>query len=141
MRIQAYKRLAEANSKEALQKLGRDWRDQFGPHPDAIRNLLTLNEIKLVAARAKVVSIEVKDSKVMLTRGGDYLLIGDRFPRLTSGEGENSLAQLASSLKSTFLTNTHALEAVVLLCYSPSVFSFRKSGPQTLRLSTGSPLW
>ncbi len=94
MRIQAYKRLAEANSKEALQNLERDWRDQFGPHPEAIRNLLILNEIKLVAARAKVVSIEVKDSKVMLTRGGDYLLIGDRFPRLTSSEGENTLPSL-----------------------------------------------
>ena len=81
---------------EALQKLARDWRDQFGPHPVAIRNLLTLNEIKLVAARAKVGAIEVKDCKVMLTRGGDYLLIGDRFPRLTSGEGENSLGELAS---------------------------------------------
>src|SRR6202030_102428 len=76
-RIQAYKGLAEANSPEALQKLARDWRDQFGPHPVALRNLLTLNEIKLVAAQAKVGSIEVKDSKVMLTRGGDYLLIGD----------------------------------------------------------------
>jgi transcription-repair coupling factor (superfamily II helicase) len=94
MRIQAYKRLAETTSKETLQKLGRDWRDQFGPHPDAIRNLLILNEIKLVAARAKVVAIEVKDSKVMLTRGGDYLLVGDRFPRLTSNEGENTLSSL-----------------------------------------------
>jgi transcription-repair coupling factor (superfamily II helicase) len=93
-RIQAYKRLAEANSPEALQKLARDWRDQFGPYPVAIRNLLTLNEIKLAAARAKVGAVEVKDSKVMLTRGGDYLLIGDRFPRLTSGEGENSLGSL-----------------------------------------------
>jgi transcription-repair coupling factor (superfamily II helicase) len=93
-RIQAYRRLAEANSKEALQKLERDWRDQFGPHPAAVRNLLTLNEIKLMAARVKVVAIEVKDTKVMLTRGGDYLLIGDRFPRLTSGEGENNLARL-----------------------------------------------
>jgi transcription-repair coupling factor (superfamily II helicase) len=97
-RIQAYKRLAEANSKEALQKLARNWRDQFGPHPQAVRNLLTLNEIKLMAARAKVVSIEVKDSKVMLIRGGDYLLIGDRFPRLTSGTGENNIASLLALL-------------------------------------------
>jgi transcription-repair coupling factor (superfamily II helicase) len=94
MRIQAYKKLAAANSKEALQKLERDWRDQFGPPPVAVRNLLILNEIKLVAARVKVVAVEVKDTKVMLTRGGDYLLVGDRFPRLTSGEGENTLASL-----------------------------------------------
>jgi transcription-repair coupling factor (superfamily II helicase) len=97
-RIQAYKRLAEANSKEALQKLARNWRDQFGPPPQAVRNLLTLNEIKLMAARAKVVSIEVKDSKVMLMRGGDYLLIGDRFPRLTSSTGENNIASLLALL-------------------------------------------
>ena len=94
MRIQAYKKLAEANSKEALQKLAHDWRDQFGPHPAAVLNLLTLNEIKLIAAQAKIVAIEVRDSKVMLTRGGDYLLIGDRFPRLTSGDSENNLASL-----------------------------------------------
>ncbi len=98
LRIQAYKKLAEATSRESLQKLGRDWRDRFGPHPVAIRNLLTLNEIKLAAARTKVVAIEVKDSKVMLTRGGDYLLIGDRFPRLTSSEAENNLENLLSLL-------------------------------------------
>ncbi|MBV8352594.1 MAG: transcription-repair coupling factor [Verrucomicrobia bacterium] len=98
LRIQAYKKLAGATSRDSLQKLGRDWRDRFGPHPAAVRNLLTLNEIKLAAARAKVVSIEVKESKVMLIRGGDYLLIGDRFPRLTSSGAENSLANLLSLL-------------------------------------------
>jgi transcription-repair coupling factor (superfamily II helicase) len=98
LRIQAYKKLAETTSRESLQKLGRDWRDRFGPHPAAVRNLLTLNEIKLKAARAKIVSIEVKESKVMLIRGGDYLLIGDRFPRLTSSGAENNLANLLSLL-------------------------------------------
>jgi transcription-repair coupling factor (superfamily II helicase) len=94
LRIQAYKRLAEANSEDALQKLGLDWRDRFGPCPAAVRNLLTLNEIKLRAASVKIAAIEVKDSKIMLTRGGDYILIGGRFPRLTSAKGENRLASL-----------------------------------------------
>ena len=98
VRIQAYKKLAEANSKEALEKLERDWRDQFGPIPDAVRNLLILNEIKYIAARAKVASIEVKESKVMLVRGGDYLLVGDRFPRLTSEEGESNIRALLNLL-------------------------------------------
>ncbi len=97
-RIQAYKKLAEATAKEALDKLERDWRDQFGPLPNALRSLLMLTEIKFLAARAKVVSVEVRESKVMLIRGGDYLLIGDRFPRLTSGNGENNLATLLDLL-------------------------------------------
>jgi transcription-repair coupling factor (superfamily II helicase) len=98
MRIQAYKKLAQVQSKESLRQLGVEWRDRFGPPPLAVRNLLLLNEARLVAARAKVTSIEVKESKVMLTRGGDYLLIGDRFPRLTSGNAENNLPSLLSLL-------------------------------------------
>jgi transcription-repair coupling factor (superfamily II helicase) len=97
-RIQAYKRLAEATSKEALEKLERDWRDQFGPIPEAIRNVLLLNEIKLLARKLKVASLEVRSSKVMLIRGGDYLLIGDRFPRLTPENGQNNLQTLLTLL-------------------------------------------
>jgi transcription-repair coupling factor (superfamily II helicase) len=43
--------------------------------------------------------VEVKESKVMLLRGGDYLLIGDRFPRLTSPDPQSRLAELFSLLK------------------------------------------
>jgi transcription-repair coupling factor (superfamily II helicase) len=99
LRIQAYKKLAEINSKEALRSLAQDWEDRFGAYPAAVRNLVTLNEIKLAAVHKKVTSIEVKDEKVMLIRGGDYLLIGDRFPRLTSPDPENKLANLLSLLE------------------------------------------
>jgi transcription-repair coupling factor (superfamily II helicase) len=98
LRIQAYKKLAQVQSQGALRELGVEWRDRFGPHPAAVRNLLLLNQARLVAARAKVTSIEVKESKVMLIRGGDYLLIGDRFPRLTSSNAENTLPSLLSLL-------------------------------------------
>jgi transcription-repair coupling factor (superfamily II helicase) len=94
MRIQAYKKLAQVTSKEQLDELGKEWRDRYGPLPPAVRNLLLLNEIKLAAARRKIVRVEVKESKVMLTRGGDYILIGNRFPRLTSADRQNSLADL-----------------------------------------------
>jgi transcription-repair coupling factor (superfamily II helicase) len=93
-RIEAYKKLATVGSKEQLHQLEAEWRDRFGPLPPAARNLLTLNEIRLVAGREKIARIEVKDSKVMLIRGGDYLLIGDRFPRLTSPDPQSSLAEL-----------------------------------------------
>ena len=98
LRIQAYKKLALAQSRDALRELGVEWRDRFGPHPGAVRNLLLLNEVRLVAVHAKVTSIEVKESKVMLIRGGDYLLIGNRFPRLTSSIAENNLPTLLSLL-------------------------------------------
>jgi transcription-repair coupling factor (superfamily II helicase) len=96
IRIQAYKKLALITGLEDLNSLQAEWVDRFGPIPDAVRNLLTLNEIKLAAAKAKVSAVEVKDAKVMLTRGGDYILVGDRFPRLTSTDTENNLRGLLS---------------------------------------------
>jgi transcription-repair coupling factor (superfamily II helicase) len=97
-RIEAYKKLAAIVSIEELRQLKAEWRDRFGPLPSAVENLLTLNEIRLVAGRQKIARLEVKDSKVMMTRGGDYLLIGDRFPRLTSPDPQSSLAELLSLL-------------------------------------------
>ncbi|MBV9671415.1 MAG: transcription-repair coupling factor, partial [Verrucomicrobia bacterium] len=98
LRIQAYRNLAQAHSKEALQKLAKDWRDRFGRQPAAVRNLLLLNQIRLMAAKAKVTALEVKDNKIMITRGGDYLLIGDKFPRLTSTNPENNLTEILQLL-------------------------------------------
>jgi transcription-repair coupling factor (superfamily II helicase) len=97
-RIEAYKKLAAVASVEDLRQLKAEWRDRFGPLPTAVDNLLMLNEIRLVAGRHKIARIEVKDSKVMMTRGGDYLLIGDRFPRLTSPDRQSSLGELLSLL-------------------------------------------
>jgi transcription-repair coupling factor (superfamily II helicase) len=97
-RIEAYKKLAAVGTVDQLQRLKAEWRDRFGPLPQEVKNLLILNEIRLVAGREKIARIEVKDSKVMVTRGGDYLLIGDRFPRLTSTDPQSSLAELLSLL-------------------------------------------
>src|ERR1700722_19345262 len=36
LRIQAYKKLAGVNNAEDLTKLQKNWRDQFGPHPQAV---------------------------------------------------------------------------------------------------------
>ena len=83
-RIKAYRKLAEVTSKEQLDAVRKGWRDRFGPVPDAVENLLLMSEIKVAAAARKIPTIEVREGKVMITRGGDFVLIGGKFPRLTS---------------------------------------------------------
>ncbi len=83
IRVAAYRRLAEAASLRDLKRLGREWRDRFGPVPAPAEHLLTLTEIRLLAAQAGVDELEVKESKFMLQRHGDYILVDGRFPRLT----------------------------------------------------------
>jgi transcription-repair coupling factor (superfamily II helicase) len=99
-RIQAYRRLAEINVQEQLDQLRKTWRDRFGPLPEAAENLLLLTEIKLSAAARKITQVEVREGKLILTRGGDYVQIGGKFPRLAASEPNNRLRQVLAMIHS-----------------------------------------
>jgi transcription-repair coupling factor (superfamily II helicase) len=99
LRIQAYRHFAEVTTNEQLQRLRRDWRDRFGKWPPAVDNLLLLGEIKLAAARARVARVEVREGKLMLTRRGDFILVGGKFPRLTFGRIDLNLPEILQWLR------------------------------------------
>ncbi len=99
LRIKAYRALAEITTQEQLHRLRRDWRDRFGPQPPAVDNLVLLCEIKLSAARARVSRVEVRDSKLMLSRRGDFILVGGKFPRLTSSSIDLQLSEIWHLIK------------------------------------------
>ncbi|MEO6870648.1 MAG: transcription-repair coupling factor [Chthoniobacterales bacterium] len=99
LRIQAYRALAEITTQEQLHRLRRDWCDRFGPPPPAVDNLVLLSEIKLSAARARINRVEVRDSKLMLSRRGDFILVGGKFPRLTSRSIDLQLTEIWQLLK------------------------------------------
>jgi len=92
-RIQAYRALAEVASPDQLDKVRKTWRDRFGPLPEAVENLLMLSEIKLAAAARKITKVEVKERKLMLTCGGDYILVAGKFPRLQSEDPAERLRE------------------------------------------------
>jgi transcription-repair coupling factor (superfamily II helicase) len=94
LRIQAYRHLAEITTHEQLQRVRKEWRDRFGKPASAIDNLLLLTEIKLAAAKARVTRVEVRERKLMLTRHGDFILVGGKFPRLVSDRIEQHLDEV-----------------------------------------------
>ena len=99
-RIQAYRRLAEVTTQEQLDALRKTWRDRFGPLPEAAENLLAMTEIKLAAAARKITIVEAREGKLMLTRGGDYILLGGKFPRLAASESTPRLHEMLAMLRS-----------------------------------------
>ena len=99
LRIQAYRNLAEITTSEQLQRLRRDWRDRFGKWPEPVDNLFLLSEIRLSAGRARVSRVEVREGKLMLSRRGDFILVGGKFPRLTSGKIDLDLPEVWQWLK------------------------------------------
>jgi transcription-repair coupling factor (superfamily II helicase) len=94
LRIKAYRGIAEITTLDQLKQLQRDWRDRFGAFPPAVDNLFLLGKIKLAAAEAGITRVEVKEGKVMLTRRGDFILVGGKFPRLVAKSIESYLGEL-----------------------------------------------
>jgi transcription-repair coupling factor (superfamily II helicase) len=99
MRIQSYREIAEIMSREQLERLRRDWRDQFGPFPPAVDNLFVLVEIKLAAAESGISRVEVREGKAMLTRHGDFILVAGKFPRLVGSKIDQHLPEIVELIK------------------------------------------
>ena len=99
LRIQAYRNLAEVTTREQLDRLRKEWRDRFGKFPVAVDNLVLLTEIKLSAARAGLTRVEVREAKLMLTRRGDFILVGGKFPRISTDRIERQLAEVLDLIR------------------------------------------
>jgi len=99
LRIRAYRDVAEITTHEQLRRLGRDWRDRFGPFPAAVDNLFGLIEIKLAGAKSGINRVEVRERKLMLTRRGDFILVAGKFPRLVGAKIEQHLGEIQELIK------------------------------------------
>jgi transcription-repair coupling factor (superfamily II helicase) len=97
-RIEIYRKLAQANEKSALEYLQRELRDRFGPLPPTVELLLQIAELKILAADKSVTAIVVTEDKLQLTRSGDFIQLGGRFPRLAKKESEARLKEIKQLL-------------------------------------------
>jgi len=97
-RIEAYRKLAQITERRALESMGRELRDRFGPLPPAVETLLQVTELKLLASEKSVTAIETKEDKLLLTRHGDVLTFGGRLPRLTKRDANGRLKEIKKLL-------------------------------------------
>jgi transcription-repair coupling factor (superfamily II helicase) len=73
-------------------------RDRFDPLPPAVESLLLVAQFKLLAAERGVTMIESQDDKLMLTRNGDPLMLGGKFPRLRKSDAARRLKEIRKLL-------------------------------------------
>lgn len=93
-RIEIYRKLAQAEDRAAIVALQKEVRDRFGPLPAPTEMLLLLGELKLLAAERGITAMEVSDDKLKLTRNGDFVQIGGKFPRLAKKTPEARLREI-----------------------------------------------
>lgn len=99
LRIDAYRSLAAAQDAAALDSLSASWRDRFGPLPPEICNLLKTERIRRTASMKGITRVETRAERLMLTRRGDLLLMGHRFPRLTASKPDSKLSEILRFLE------------------------------------------
>ena len=93
-RIEMYRKLAQVSAKPALDDLQKELRDRFGPLPLPVELLLAVGELKILASEKAVTVIEVDEDKLKLTRHGDFITLGGKFPRLTKKEPKGRLKEI-----------------------------------------------
>jgi len=103
LRIDIYRRLAMADSIEAVRQIEEELRDRFGkPFPE-VRTLLQTTEIRVLAEQKGILSVESESNRLKCLRGtgqrDDWVMIGTRFPRLTAPRPQLRLKEIIAFLK------------------------------------------
>jgi len=98
-RIEMYRKLAQATDRAAIERVAAELRDRFGPPPPPVKRLLQLALLKCLAAERNVTSIEVQGDRLMLTRHGELVMMGSKFPRLTGRSAEARLREMERFLQ------------------------------------------
>lgn len=88
LRIDFYRQLALAGKLTEVKEVAQAMEDRFGKYPAEVKTLLELAEIRCLAEQRGIVSVETEGERLKCRRGnsrnGDFLKVGNRFPRLTA---------------------------------------------------------
>ncbi len=101
LRVAVYRRLAEATEPEAIVDLQAEIADRFGPLPPSVKRLFAIAELRVLAAAKGISILEVRDGRIMIRHGKEYLTDSGTFPRLQSTDPDRAIADLRRHIAET----------------------------------------
>jgi transcription-repair coupling factor (superfamily II helicase) len=103
LRIRFYRELALCASPAEVDAVAEAMRDRFGKLPPQVETLAMITRIRTLAEQAGIVLVETEGDILRCVRAtgrrGDYLKIGNRFPRLTAPSTALRLREIVSFLR------------------------------------------
>ena len=104
LRIDFYRRIANAGDTSEINEIGDSLSDRFGKPPPPARALLACAEIRCLAETRGIVSVETEGNVARCRlvhpgKTGAYLRLGRRFPRITATNPTLKLKELRKILK------------------------------------------
>jgi transcription-repair coupling factor (superfamily II helicase) len=102
LRIDIYRKLAMAGSRDAVRQIEAELTDRFGKPGPEVRTLLQVTEIRVLAEQKAILSVESESNRLKCLRGSgqrdDWVMIGARFPRLTAPRAHLRLKEIIAFL-------------------------------------------
>ncbi len=98
-RLGIYRKIAGTGTPAEVASLRTEFKDRFGAIPVPLDRLLLIAEIRIIAAAKNINSIETNEGKIMMKRGGEYILPDHLFPRLRSERAGERLAELKNLIE------------------------------------------
>lgn len=102
-RMEGYRDLAELDSVQQWLDLREKWKDRFGRWPEEVECLLQVYKIKVLGQEAGFTRLEAKGEKLMVRKGADFVMIDNKFPRLTKVKPKDKLKEVEKWIKSLAL--------------------------------------
>lgn len=104
LRIDLYRRLALAQTRDAVQDIAGEMADRFGALPRATEALVAVSEIRIIAEQAGVRRVESEGDRLICRlaqakSGKEFLKSGSRFPRLRAKDPIKRLREIAGFLR------------------------------------------
>ena len=103
LRIDFYRRLALAESRETIRNIAEELADRFGKLPSPVQNLIEISTIRVLAEEAGVRRVENENERLIcrLAQPGErdaFLKSGTRFPRLSATDPHKKLFEIQKFL-------------------------------------------
>ena len=104
LRIDFCRKIALAETREAISEIAGEMVDRFGSLPKAVQALVIISEIRVLAELAGLRQVETENARLICRFGqtkskGEFLKIGRRFPRLTAKDPFSRLDEIRSILQ------------------------------------------
>ncbi|MEN8253933.1 MAG: transcription-repair coupling factor [Verrucomicrobiota bacterium] len=98
LRLRLYQRISALASKQEIALMKREIKDRFGKLPAEVQRLMSIAELRIVAADRGIKSVIVRNRQVMLSRKKEYLTVAGRHPILAEEKTTPMLKELGGMI-------------------------------------------
>ena len=99
LRVKLYGRISSLATETEVRELKKELADRFGKLPIEMRNLFEISRIRIAAAHVGIKTVRVNETRIMLIRNNEPIMVNGRYPRLSARTAASRLKEILKLVK------------------------------------------